>query len=433
MKNDLTLYRAYIISPVSTTQVDAFSDGALVVDKRGQIIDVGDYAKIKAKNYIFSQTHEFSDYLIIPGFIDLHVHLPQITMTGSWGKNLLSWLNTYIFEAEAKMADLDWSRQITEYFYNQLLKNGTTCAVVFASSQYESTRLAFNIALQRNIRLIMGQVLMDVNAPEKILQPCSKAIDESHKLYEQFHEKNNGLLHYALTPRFAITSTEELLFQTGKLYKSLPGCYLQTHLAESIEETGHVKTQFKGSKSYTNLYLDNDLLGRKSILAHCIYLNDDDCKTIKKTDSKIAHCPSSNFFLKSGKFNYDLVKKHNITFGLGSDIAGGPDINIRSSMKDAYYMQFDHFISPYELFYLGTLAPALALGQENKIGALACGLDADFQVLKYNLPINLYPSLKNLEPGEILSKLIFNKNSFVNDKTFVRGQCLYDLTINETF
>ncbi len=426
--SSLTLYRAYIINPISFNEVEACQDGGLVIDDYGQIYDIGEFKQFESSQYVFAKIYDWRDKVIIPGFIDLHVHLPQINIVGLCGKNLLDWLETYTFKAEAKMRDLHYAQNITNYFYDELLKNGTTCALVFSSSHYEATRQAFNIAKARQMRIIMGQVLMDINAPADLINPVRQSLNESCKLSEAFHGANDNLLQYAFTPRFAITSSAALLKETGKLYQESKTCYLQTHLAESINEINFVKQLYPHNSSYTDIYDSNMLLGKRSVFAHAIHLDDYELDTLKQSQSSLAHCPSSNFFLKSGTFAFKKIQALNLAFGLGSDIAGGPDISIANTMKDAYYAQMNEFISPVELFYLATLAGAQALSLEQQIGSFAALKHADFLVLRNNLQPDISEKLHNMSPEEILSKLIFTKNSFSVEKTFVRGQCLYDKT-----
>ncbi len=423
-----TVYKGHIVSPESESSYIDLKDGYLVVDSEGKIVALGAASEMDLDNehiYDGIKVVDLGDKLILPGFIDMHVHLPQVTQTGRSGQHLLKWLEKYIFPAEARFKDVDYAERIARWFFDELLRNGTTTACVFTTIHKDSTDRAFSVAEELGNRVIMGKVLMDRNSPTDLTEDVGEAIEASLALYERWHDKDRGRLKYAFIPRFAVTSSPELLAEVGKAWHQSKGSYLHTHLAESHGEVELVKSLFPDSRSYVDVYQKHDLLGERTIFAHSIHLDDHDLKSLGGKDCSLAHCPSSNFFLKSGVFQWQRVKQAQIRFGLGSDVAAGPEMTIFQVMKDANYIQPEDWLTPRELFYRATLGGAVALGIEEETGSLAAGKDADFIIVDPTRRGAIARDILSADTEDILSSLVFLGDDRCIEATYIRGEAVY--------
>jgi len=252
--------------------------------------------------------------LIFPGFIDGHVHAVQTQAIASYGKQLLDWLETYTFPLEQKFENPNFALRSIQFFFNQLLKNGTTTAAIFPSRHVEATTLLFEEALRLNMRIVAGKTSMDRNAPPALCDQTSLSFQENLQLIEKYHKK--GRLNYALTPRFAITSTEEQLAAIGQLKADYPPMAVQTHFSENIEEVKTTKKLFPKAKSYLDVYDSYGLLGKGSLMAHGIYLEEEEWQRLAETQTSIVHCPTSNLFLGSGLFNIQKCRDYKTPLAL---------------------------------------------------------------------------------------------------------------------
>lgn len=266
------------------------ANGALVVDDAtGRVVDYGSCASMMSQYGNASrqegqapvQIHGYQDQLIMPGFIDTHVHYPQIDMIAAFGEQLLDWLNNYTFVTEANFGDAKIADDTSKFFLNQLLANGTTSALVFSTSHPQSVESFFNESSRMNTRMITGNVLMDQNAPEHLCVPTEQGIRDTQNLIDKWHER--GRQHVAITPRFAITSTPKQLQMTGELYRSYDSVYLQTHLAENLDEIAFVRELYPNHKGYLDVYHDMGLLGRHTTLAHGIHLSTSEYEVLRDT------------------------------------------------------------------------------------------------------------------------------------------------------
>jgi guanine deaminase len=423
---ELTAYRGHIISPVHEQELRDYRDGVLIVDDRGRIVFCGEWSEVENNKGSYKNIHSYGDKIILPGLIDMHLHLPQVTVTGKSGEHLMTWLKRFIFPSEGRCADPQYALGIANWFFDELVRNGTTLGVVFSTIHKEATDIAFQVASERGCRAIMGKVLMNANAPDYLTEDINASLSASEELCEKWHGHDDGRLLYAFTPRFAVTSTSELLTESGKLWRAKPGTYLHTHLAESLEEVEFVKELFPKSRSYVDVYHDHGLLGHNNIMAHSIHLSDSDLDVLKETDSSLAHCPSSNFFLKSGVFGYRRVEKKGVRFGIGSDVAAGPQMSLFCVMKDANYMQPDEWLNPVELLYRATLGGARALDLDERIGSLDEGKDADFVVVDPTHRTGIIDDILTKPTDEILSSLVFLGDDRVVEATFVRGKEIFN-------
>ena len=321
------------------------------------------------------------DDLIIPGLIDTHIHYPQTEMIGSHGEQLLEWLEKYTFPVEAKFSDKDYAREIADRFLCELLRCGTTTALVFGSVHKESVDAFFEACEARNLRMIAGKVMMDRNAPDQVTDTAESSYHDSKELIERWH--NKGRLRYAVTPRFAPTSSEAQLQKAGQLLKEYPDLYLHTHMSENLNEVAWVEELFPSHDHYLHTYDDAGLLGRRSVFAHCIHLSEEEWQRMAESQSGIAFCPTSNLFMGSGLFNLGCASKHRINVGLGTDIGGGTSFSLLQTLNEAYKVTQlrGEKLNPWKAFYLATLGGAVTLDLDDTIGNFEPGKEADFAVI----------------------------------------------------
>ena len=360
-----------------------FDDGLLII-KDGLVVQVGD---AKALLPLVPQSANITHYksgLIMPGFIDIHVHYPQTEMIASYGEQLLEWLENYTFPAEREFSDFEHGKDVAEFFLSQLLEAGTTTALVFGTVHKESVDAFFTVAKQKKLRMICGKVLMDRNCPDYLSDTAETGYQDSKELIKKWH--NNERLQYAVTPRFAPTCSSEQMSKAGELLQEFPDVYLHTHLSENKDEVEWVKQLFPDSKNYLDVYDQRKLLGRRSVFAHSLHLHDEECERLGETNSAIAFCPSSNLFLGSGLFNLVQAQKYDVNVGFGSDIGAGTTFSMLSTINEGYKTQQlrGDKLDPYQSFYLATLGGAVALDLEGTIGNFAVGAEADFILLDYN-------------------------------------------------
>lgn len=418
----LKAYRGHIVSPLSETDFIDISDGCLIVDQAGKIVQVTSFEEVHSRAGEFQSIEDFGKKLIMPGFVDMHLHLPQVAQTGRSGEHLLKWLEKYIFPAEAQFSDQDYAKTIALWFFDELLRNGTTTACVFTTIHKHATDAAFQVARQKGNRVIMGKVLMDSNCPPELAEDVEESVDQSLELFDRWHFEDDGRLLYAFTPRFAVTSSTKLLKSCGDAWQKSKGSYLHTHLAESAGEVEFVKELFPDSRTYVDVYKDHGLFGANTVFAHSIHLDDQDVSSLRESSCSLAHCPSSNFFLKSGVFPYRRLKEAEVQFGLGSDVAAGPQMSLFGVMKDANYIQPHDWIEPKDLFFRATLGGAQALNLADKVGSLEAGKEADFIVIDPTNRNAVARDMLESETEEILSSLVFLGDDRCVDVTFVRGK-----------
>ncbi len=357
-----------------------FPEGGLLIDD-GIIEQCGSLSSILPMMSEAVSIIDYSDQLIIPGFIDTHLHYPQIDVIASPGKNLLDWLERFTFPSEAKYQHRDWSLQSSEFFLEELLRNGTTSALVFGTVHSESADALFTTAFERNFRLLTGKVAMDRNCPDYLQDTPESSYEDALELINKWHLK--GRLQYAITPRFAITSSEAQLEKMAELARLYPEMVIQTHLAENVDEVAWMKELFPKHRSYLDVYDQYGLLRSNSVYAHCIYLDELDIARLQTTKSSIAFCPTSNLFLGSGLMNLQHYTSQQIQVALATDIGGGTSFSMLKTMGRAYevaHLRGD-VLSAFDLFYLATLAGAKALGIDRSVGNFIPGKEADFIVL----------------------------------------------------
>lgn len=313
--------------------------------------------------------------------IDTHIHFPQTEMVGAYGEQLLSWLNTYTFPTEIQFKDKAYAQDIAKFFVNELLKNGTTTALVFCTVHPESVDALFEAAAQHQMRLIAGKVMMDRHAPEALCDTAESAYDDSKALIEKWHGQGRAL--YAITPRFAPTSTPEQLEKAGQLKAQYPDVYVHTHLSENKDEIAWVKDLYPEQDGYLDVYHHYGLTGQRSVFAHCVHLEDAEWKCMHETNSAIAFCPTSNLFLGSGLFPLKKTWEQQVKVGLGTDVGAGTSFSLLQTVNEAYKVQQlqGDKLSAFESLYHATLGGAKALDLDEKLGNFNIGKEADFVVL----------------------------------------------------
>ena len=318
--------------------------------------------------------------LILPGFVDTHVHSAQVDVIGAYGSQLLDWLTNHTFPAEARLADPAAAEASAQLFLDGLLAAGTTSAMVFPTVHRHSVDALFAAALSRGMRLISGKVLMDRHAPTALRDDVAQAERDCLALIERWH--GNGRLAYAVTPRFAPTSTEAQLAMAGELLASHPGLYMQTHVAENSAEVRWVAELFPQARSYLDVYARHGLLGPRAMLAHGIWLDDADRAVLAQTGAALAFCPSSNLFLGSGLFDWPAASARGGGVTLASDVGGGTHLSMLRTMADGYKVQAmaGHRVTAWALLHAATRGAAQALGLAHEIGQLEPGLLADVVV-----------------------------------------------------
>ena len=318
-----------------------------------------------------------SGQLLMPGFIDTHVHSPQLDVIASWGTELLDWLERYTFPAEARHADPAFAQAAAALFLDALLAHGSTSAVVFPTVHLASTEALFEAARERGMRLVTGKVLMDRHAPEALRDDVVQAERDCRALIARWH--GVGRLAYAVTPRFAVTSSPAQLAMAGRLLADHPGVYLQTHVAENRAEVAWIAELFPSARSYLDVYAGHGLLTERSVLAHGIWLDDADRRLLHQTGAQIAFCPSSNLFLGSGLFGWRQAAEQGVNVSLASDVGGGTSLAMLRNLADGYKLQAmaGQRLSAWALLHAATRGAAQALQLGHEIGSFEPGLMAD--------------------------------------------------------
>ena len=320
---------------------------------------------------------DHSGRLILPGFIDTHVHMPQIDVIASYGTELLDWLNTYTFPAEMRFADAQHSQAGAALFLDALLANGTTSAVVFATTHKVSVDALFAGAQQRGMRVVTGKVLQDRHSPDGLRDDVVQAERDCLELIQRWHRRDR--LAYAVTVRFAPTSSPEQLAMAGALCASDATLYMQTHVAENRDEVKWVRELFPEARSYLDVYTRAGLMHPRSVLAHGVWLDDDDRAALRDTGAHIAHSPSSNLFLGSGLFDWNAAVQAGAGVSLATDVGGGTSLSMIRTMADAYKVQAmaGQRLTAWKALHAATLGSAQALSLAHEIGSFEPGCLAD--------------------------------------------------------
>ncbi len=355
-------------------------DGAVRIED-GEIAAVGEAGAILARAPPGAAIDDHSGKLVMPGFIDAHIHYPQTRVIGSYGAQLLDWLQKYTFVEEQKFADSHHCEAVARFFLDELFRQGTTTACVYCTTHPQSVDAFFAESEQRGARMIAGKVMMDRNAPAALIDTPQRGYDETKALIARW--RGRGRLDYAITPRFAVTSSEAQLEAAGALARENPSAYVQTHLDENFAEIAFVKRQFPWAKTYLDVYARYGLIGARSIFGHCIHLEESELAALARSHSVAAFCPTSNLFLGSGLFDKKRLDEANVRVALATDVGGGTSYSMLQTANEAYkVLQMNGQSWPaLQAFYQMTLGNARALGLEAKIGSIEAGREADLVVL----------------------------------------------------
>lgn len=402
--------------------VEHIDDGLLIVDD-GRVEAVGEASVLAPTLTDDTLVEDHAGKLIVPGLVDCHVHFSQIDIVASYGEQLLDWLNRYAYPAEMQFADEQHARAVANFFLDEMLANGTTTAVVFATVFPQSVDAIFAAAEERNLRLVAGKVLMDEHCPEALRDDPQSAYDDSKALIERWHGR--GRLGYAITPRFALTSSEAQLEAAGTLAAEHPDAWVHTHLAENRDEVDAIARQFPARRSYLDVYDHYGLLRKRSVFAHCLHLDDTDRALLADKGGAGAFCPTSNLFLGSGLFDLQSMTDAGVRVGLATDVGGGTSLSLLRTMSEAYkvlHLQAQSLPASRAL-YLATLGAAEALRLDDRIGNFGKGKEADFIVLDTNasrMTARRAASATTLD--ELLFALIFLGDDRNVAATYIMGE-----------
>lgn len=403
-------------------------DGLLLIEN-GKIKWSGQWEEGKKLIPDGVRIRNYAGKIIVPGFVDTHIHYPQTEMVGAYGEQLLEWLDNYVFPTEAKYKNKEYAREMSEFFVKELLRNGTTTALVFGSVHPESVDALFETAHNLNMRLIAGKVMMDRNAPDYLTDTPESSYQDTKALIEKWHKKDRLL--YAVTPRFAPTSSPEQLAVAGQLKREYPDTYVHTHLCENKNEIEWVKSLFPENDTYLDVYHQYGLTGARSMFAHSIHLEDSEWQCLHDTHSAVSFCPTSNLYLGSGLFKLNEAWRRKVKVGMGTDIGAGTSFNMLQTLNEAYKIQQlqNNKLPAFEAFYLATLGGAKSLELDDKIGNFDIGKEADFVVLNpCATPIQQlrYDNAKDL--SEKLFILITLGDDRTIYRTYIDGRSVYSMT-----
>lgn len=380
-------YRASLLhalaDPCQAPAAEAWAfheDGLLIVDN-GHVAAFGAYADLAPTLDAHTPVNDLSGKLITPGFVDAHIHYPQTDVIAAWGSQLLDWLTHHTFPAELAFANRAHADEAAAFFCDELLRNGTTSALVFGTVHKTSVDALFEAALSRNMRLIAGKVLMDRYAPAGLTDTVVTGRSDTEALIRAW--RGRGRLGYAVTPRFAVTSTDAQLAMAGQVAAAHPDVLIHTHMSENLDEIARVSELFPDCRDYLDVYARHGLVTPRSVFAHCVHAEPDALHRMTSAGASAAFCPSSNLLLGSGLFSLKQACDCGVTVGLGTDVGAGASFSLLHMMGEAYKVgqMGGEALDPLHAFYLATLAGARALKIDGKVGNLEPGKEADFLVL----------------------------------------------------
>jgi guanine deaminase len=405
---------------------ETFQDGALLVGDDGKVLELGE-RNVLASRYPDAKMIDWRGKLLVPGFIDAHLHFPQIDLIGLTGETLLGWLDRYTYPTEITLGHPANAKPLIEPFFNALLSQGTTGAALFGSHSAVITNLLFQEAERRGLRAVIGKLAMDRESPPGLWSTIDEQMAHDRELIQAWHGKE-GRLFLSMTPRFAISCSDAMLSALGDLKRTHPTLYVHSHFSEDPDEIAFTKKLFPGVKDYLSVYDRFSLLGPRTLLAHGIHATADERELAARTGTRIVHCPTSNTFIGSGLFPMETWIESKVPLSLGTDIGGGTSTSVWQTMGEAYKVQKlrNKYVSPAYLFYLATLGGAKALSWDGVTGNFEKGQEADFQLLN---PMR-HPLLqRRWSPSTALEKLAalcFMADDRMIEKVYVRGREVYN-------
>ncbi|HEY1151775.1 MAG TPA: guanine deaminase [Pseudoduganella sp.] len=387
MQNEASIkaFRASILhftaDPAISDKACQWHEDGLLVLKGGHVQAAGDYAQLKDMLSPDTAVRDYRGKIIMPGFIDTHIHYPQTDMIASPAPGLLPWLDTYTFPTERQFRDPVHARGVADFFVKELLRCGTTTAMVYCTVHPESVDAFFGAAETHKLRMAAGKVMMDRHCPDFLQDTAERSACESEELIRRWHKKGRNM--YALTPRFAPTSTEAQLQVCGELARAYPDAYVQTHVAENTDEVAWVKSLFPDARSYLDVYDKYGLLRPRSMYAHCIWLDNEDRARMAATGAAVSMCATSNLFLGSGLFDFAAADRQQVALSLATDVGGGTSFSMLQTMNETYKVarMGGTYLPALRMFYLATLGGARSMQLEGTVGNFVAGAEADFIVV----------------------------------------------------
>ncbi len=415
--------------------VKIWEDGAVLCGDDGRIIAVGHRSDllITAGKLDTNYTHyAYPNYYIMAGFIDCHLHFPQIRMLACYGTRLLDWLNNYTFPEEGRYNNSEFAGQMAQEFLQIMINHGITTPCAYGAVFPQSVSVLFDAAQKMNYEIILGKVLMDRNAPEYLRDTPQSGYDDSAQLIKKYHGVGRG--HYAITPRFAITSTPEQLQACGQLVRDFPGCYVQTHLSEQTEEVEYTMKLYPDYKNYSDIYDKHGLIHQKTLLGHAIYCDDDELACIKERGAVLVHCPTSNLFIGSGLFPFERVI-NDMKVSLATDIGGGTSPSMLTTIDNAYKIgALQKFsLHPWHSMYMASAGNAENLGLAQHIGRVRAGNFADLVVLnpQSSPELALRQQLSKTHADRVFAMQILGNAQTIH-QCFVAGQARKNLITQDS-
>jgi len=425
------LLRAPLLSPHGPGGLWHKADGALMLGASGHILAADDFETVRAC-HPGAPVRDLRPCWILPGLVDLHTHLPQYGSVARDGLELLPWLETHIFPAEARFSDPARAEQTARAFFQDLLAWGTSTAVVYASIHAQAAGIAFAQADRAGLRLVLGKMMMDRNAPPMLLEDTEQSLEQSEELCQRWHGHDRGRLRYAFSPRFAPCCSPELMRKTGILAQKYDA-YIQTHVAESLGELAWVKELFPAASDATEVYHHAGLLGHRSLLGHGIHLEARERALIRETGAVLVHCPRANAFLRSGIMPLRRWMDEDLRLGLGTDVGAGPSLSLwaemaaacqTSKLRSAVLEQGrERPLDPAEAFRLATLGGAEALELDDVIGSLEAGKEADFLVVDPRVAAPM--GEVDADPLGVLSRLMYREDPRMIREVHIRGKACH--------
>jgi guanine deaminase len=385
MTSNLQAYRGsllhFLADPAFSDQSHDWHEDGLLIVEDGKVKAAGDYATLHATLPPGAVLHDYSGKLLMPGFIDTHIHYPQTDMIASPSEGLLPWLETYTFPSERQFEDSTHAANVADFFLDELLRCGTTTAMVYCTVHPQSVDAFFTASEQRGLRMVAGKVMMDRNCPDFLRDTAESSARDTEALIQRWHKRGRSL--YAITPRFAPTSTERQLQLAGELAAAYPDTYIQTHVSENEAECAWVRELFPNSRSYIDVYDSYGMMRPRAMYGHCIWLNEHDRRRMAETQSAAAICPTSNLFLGSGLFDFERADDAGVLLSLATDVGGGTSFSMLQTMNEAYKVARlkGSYLPALRMFYLATLGAARSMQLEGTIGNFAAGTEADFIVI----------------------------------------------------
>jgi guanine deaminase len=409
--------------PLRSAHAARVIDDGLLLLEEGRIAARGEFARLRDALAPGDELRDFRGCIVAPGFIDAHIHLPQLDVIASPAPGLREWLERHTFPAEARYADGAVAADAASFFLDELARHGTTSACVFGTVHAASVDALFAQAFARDVRLIAGKCLMDRNCPAPLRDTAEGGVRESAALADRWHGR--GRLAYAITPRFAATSTPRQLALAGELARARPDLYVQSHVAESVEEVRWIAELFPDARSYLDVYDRFGLLRERAIYAHCIHLDRADRQRMAESGALAAVCPTSNLFLGSGLFDFALALAAGMRLALATDVGGGQSFSMFATMRSAHEVARlkGASLGAMQLWYWATRGAAEALGWGGRVGTLEAGAEADIVVLDPRAtPLLARRTDRAQSFEELLFALIVLGDDRVVRETYVAGR-----------